>query len=190
MSMNFVSSSVRCLCLSVAVGVAVGACSKEASTPTTPSPPTASNPPNPAADVPANPSQDVDPTKPPNPTPPPAGPTSNDPKDYPGLKIESVKAGEGKELVMGKKAKVRYIGTLVNGKEFDSSWKRGTDPIEFPLDGVVPGFRVGLLGMKVGEQRRLTIPGEFAYKEAGSPGAGIGPNETLFFDVELVDVVD
>jgi hypothetical protein len=119
-----------------------------------------------------------------------AGPTSNDPKDYPGLKIETLVAGDGEVVTPGKKVKVKYIGTLLNGREFDSSWKRGPDPIEFALDGVVPGFRVGLLQMKVGERRRLTIPGQYAYKEAGSPGAGIGPNETLIFDVELVDVVD
>lgn len=184
--MNSVSARRSHFCL--VLGLALAGCSKEAATPATPAtPPTASesvvvNP----KDKPAAPAIDTGDI--PAQTPP--TPTSNDPKDYPGLKIESLKPGDGKELVMGKKAKVRYIGTLVNGKEFDSSWKRGMEPLEFALDGVVTGFRVGLLGMKVGEQRRITIPGEFGYKEAGSPGAGIGPNETLFFDVELVDVVD
>jgi hypothetical protein len=187
------------LCLAVVTALAA-ACSKEPapSTPATPAAPDATKtgdgpqlrgdvPPGFPGSVDAN----TDPSKPLSQPVAPAGPTSNDPKDYPGLKIESLKAGDGKELVAGKKAKVRYIGTLTNGKEFDSSWKRsGTEPAEFALDGVVPGFRVGLLGMKVGEQRRVTIPGEFGYKEAGSPGAGIGPNETLIFDVELVDVVD
>lgn len=116
--------------------------------------------------------------------------SSDDPKDYPKLRIEVGKPGEGKELVKGKQAKLYYTGTLLNGKEFDSSFRRGADPAVFNLDGVVKGFRVGLLGMKVGERRRLTIPGEIGYGQAGNPGAGIGPNETLIFDVELVDVID
>ena len=177
------------------LSLAFCACSKPA--PTTPVASTPANP-APANDAIATPpkapfeikpgAMDADQAVPPKPAAP--MPTSNDPKDYPGLKIESIKVGDGKELVVGKKAKVRYIGTLLNGKEFDSSWKRGTEPMDFELDRVVPGFRVGLLGMKVGEQRRITIPGQFGYQEAGSPGAGIGPNETLCFDVELVDVVD
>lgn len=123
--------------------------------------------------------------------PEPQMPTSNDLKDYPGLKVETLKIGDGQELVVGKKAKVHYIGTLLNGKEFDSTWgKPGAAPQEFDLAGVVPGFRMGLLGMKVGERRRVTIPSEFGYKEAGSPGGGIGPNETLIFDIELVGVID
>ncbi|HLU38140.1 MAG TPA: FKBP-type peptidyl-prolyl cis-trans isomerase [Planctomycetota bacterium] len=161
-----------------------------------PAPQSPSSPTPPPAEAPT-------PTPPPAPTPstdaaavdqggPPVDESgaSNDPKDYPGLKIETLRPGDGEELVVGKKARIHYIGTLLNGRQFDSTWQRGTEPAEFSLDGVVPGFRVGLLGMKVGERRRLTIPGEFAYKEAGSPGAGIGPNETLVFDVELVDVVD
>ena len=191
--MNSVSSARRSR-FCIALGLVLAGCSKEAATPAG-SPTPAATPEavvgNPSDKPNVTPAIDVDPAgdlKKLSQTPP--APTSNDPKDYPGLKIESLKAGDGKELVAGKKAKVRYIGTLVNGKEFDSSWKRGMEPLEFALDGVVTGFRVGLLGMKVGEQRRITIPGEFGYKEAGSPGAGIGPNETLFFDVELVDVVD
>lgn len=163
------------MCLAIAA-----ACSSDAPPPAPPADPGST----PAAATPVTPPQPAVDTG--NPT----GPTSNDPKDYPGLKVETLQAGEGKELVPGKKAKVHYIGTLLNGKEFDSSWKRGTEPAVFALDGVVAGFRVGLLGMKAGERRRLTIPGEFAYGAAGSPGAGIGPNETLIFDVELVDVVD
>jgi FKBP-type peptidyl-prolyl cis-trans isomerase len=116
--------------------------------------------------------------------------SSDDPKDYPKLRIEVGKPGEGKELVKGKQAKLYYTGTLLNGREFDSSFRHGADPAVFNLNGVVKGFRVGLLGMKVGERRRLTIPGEIGYGQSGNPGAGIGPNETLIFDVELVDVID
>ncbi|MEZ5964875.1 MAG: FKBP-type peptidyl-prolyl cis-trans isomerase [Planctomycetota bacterium] len=115
---------------------------------------------------------------------------SEDPNDHPGFKVETLAAGEGAEVVAGKVVKVRYVGTLPNGKEFDSSWTRGVEPAEFPLEGVVPGFRMGLLGMKVGEHRRITIPGELGYGAAGNPRAGIGPNANLYFDVELVEVVD
>lgn len=124
------------------------------------------------------------------PAQPPPAPVSEDPKDHPGFKVETLAPGEGEELTAGKSAKLHYIGTLQNGKEFDSSWKRGVEPAEFSLDGVVPGFRMGLLGMKVGEHRRVTIPGKLGYGASGNQGAGIGPNATLIFDVELVDVVD
>lgn len=120
----------------------------------------------------------------------PPAPVSEKAEDHPGFEVEVLKEGEGEEVAAGNTVKVRYIGTLLNGKEFDSSWKRGTEPIEFSLSGVVPGFRMGLLGMKVGGHRRITVPGVLGYGAAGSPGAGIGANETLVFDVELVDVVN
>lgn len=149
--------------------------------------------PNPAANqsTPQTPAP-VDATPPQNQPPqaPMADTSSDDPKDYPRFKMQVMKPGEGKELVKGKQAKVHYTGTLLNGKQFDSSWQRGTEPAVFNLDGVVKGFRLGLLGMKVGERRRLTIPGELGYGPGGQAGAGIGPNETLVFDVELVDVID
>ncbi len=122
--------------------------------------------------------------------PAPPMPTSDDPKDYKGLVITTLReAPEGKVLEPGMKARVHYTGTKRNGVEFDSSWRRGTEPTEFALEGFVKGFRVGLLGMRVGERRRITIPGEFAYGPGGNAGAGLGPNETIIFDVELAGVV-
>jgi len=81
---------------------------------------------------------------------------------------------------------VHYRGTLPNGTEFDSSYKRG-QPIDFPLNRVIPCWTEGLQKMKVGGKARLTCPPEIAY---GSRGAGgvIPPNATLHFEVELLGV--
>lgn len=153
-------------------------------------------PPSPTGDVP--PPTESDSAPPPDPNrnpdvPPPSIPptvaTSEDPKDYPKFKVQTLReAAEGAVLETGMTAKLHYTGTTRNGREFDSSWRRGTEPAQFDLTGVVKGFRMGLLGMHVGERRRITIPGELAYGPAGSAGAGIGPNETLIFDVELLGV--
>lgn len=125
----------------------------------------------------------------PPPSVPPTVATSEDPKDYPKFKVETLRAAaDGAVLGAGMTAKLHYTGTTRNGREFDSSWRRGTEPTQFDLNGVVKGFRMGLLGMHVGERRRITMPGELAYGPAGSAGAGIGPNETLIFDVELVAI--
>jgi peptidylprolyl isomerase len=118
---------------------------------------------------------------------PPAG-GSEDPKDHPDLEVKTLREGEGAELKAGQVAKVRYTGTLQNGREFDSSWKLGTAPATFDLSNVVKGFRLGLLGMKVGERRRIVIPGHLGYGAAGNAGAGIGSDETLIFDVELMGI--
>lgn len=190
--MNSAFASPRSLLLAVCC-LALAACSgkPEPSTPAKPEPSATVKPTSEAAPASANPvvppvtSTDADAA-----AMPPAPRVSEDPKDHPGFKVETLEPGTGKEVVVGKKVKVRYAGTLLNGREFDSSWQRGVEPAEFPLDGVVPGFRMGLLGMKVGEHRRITIPGELGYGVAGSPVGRIGSNETLIFDVELVDVVD
>ena len=80
---------------------------------------------------------------------------------------------------------VHYHGTMVNGEVFDSSVDRG-EPIEFPLNGVIPGWTEGLQLMQVGEKYRFFIPSELAY---GASGAGpIPPNATLIFDVELLGI--
>lgn len=83
--------------------------------------------------------------------------------------------------------KVNYRGTLINGTEFDSSYARN-EPLEFPLNRVIPGWAEGLQLMHVGEKCRFFIPPELAYGERGGPGGAIGPNEALVFDVELLDV--
>ncbi len=105
-----------------------------------------------------------------------------------GLKIEDIKIGSGTEAKAGNNVTVNYLGTLLNGTKFDSSYDRG-QPFSFLLGGrqVIPGWDEGLLGMKVGGKRKLTIPPALAYGERGVPGA-IPENSTLVFEVELLGV--
>jgi peptidylprolyl isomerase/FKBP-type peptidyl-prolyl cis-trans isomerase FkpA len=102
--------------------------------------------------------------------------------------IEDVKVGDGAEAKAGDRVSVHYVGTLADGKKFDSSRDRGA-PFAFGLGRgqVIRGWDVGVAGMKVGGLRKLTIPPEEGY---GSRGAGgvIPPNATLLFEVELLGV--
>lgn len=82
---------------------------------------------------------------------------------------------------------VHYKGTLINGTEFDSSYKRG-NPIQFPLDKVIKGWTEGMQLIGVGGKIKLVIPSELAYKDAGAPPS-IPGGATLIFEVELVDVM-
>lgn len=104
------------------------------------------------------------------------------------LKIEDIVVGTGIEAVAGKKVTVNYIGTLTNGTKFDSSYDRGV-PFSFNLGvgEVIKGWDQGVLGMKVGGKRKLTIPSSLGYGEAGA-GSVIPPNATLIFEVELLKV--
>jgi peptidylprolyl isomerase len=96
--------------------------------------------------------------------------------------------GSGDEVTAGATVTAHYVGVSAStGAQFDASWDRGA-PISFPLNGVIQGWSEGLLGMKVGGRRTLVIPGEMAYGSNPPPGAGIAPNETLVFTVDLVDV--
>ncbi|MEK6579873.1 MAG: FKBP-type peptidyl-prolyl cis-trans isomerase [Bdellovibrionota bacterium] len=108
--------------------------------------------------------------------------------DESGLGIEDVKVGSGAVAVEGKTVLVHYVGTLTNGREFDSSVKRN-QPFKFPLGTgrVIKGWDLGVLGMKVGGKRKLTIPSPLAYGEKGA-GDVIPPGATLLFDVELLGV--
>ena len=82
---------------------------------------------------------------------------------------------------------MHYRGTLTNGTEFDSSYKRGT-PAEFPLNRVIKCWTEGVQKMKVGGKAQLTCPPAIAYGERGTPGGPIPPNATLNFEVELLGI--
>ncbi len=103
-----------------------------------------------------------------------------------GLIIEDVKIGNGEEAKSGMLVSVHYVGTLTNGKKFDSSRDRG-EPFQFPLGQgyVIKGWDLGVAGMKIGGIRKLTIPAELGYGAAGA-GSSIPPNATLNFEVELL----
>jgi FKBP-type peptidyl-prolyl cis-trans isomerase len=80
-----------------------------------------------------------------------------------------------------------YKGTLINGKEFDSSYKRG-EPATFPVSGVIKGWTEALQLMSVGSKWQLVIPADLAYGDHGA-GSDIGPGATLIFEVELISIV-
>ena len=95
-------------------------------------------------------------------------------------------AGTGKSPSSTDSVTVHYRGTLIDGSEFDSSFKRG-QPATFPVNGVIKGWTEALQLMKEGGKWQLFIPSELAYGERGA-GASIGPHATLVFDVELIKV--
>ena len=103
-----------------------------------------------------------------------------------GLQYKIVKEGTGKSPKATDTVLVHYRGTLLDGTEFDSSYKRNA-PISFPLNQVIPGWTEGLQLVKEGGKAILYIPSKLAYGERGAGGA-IGPNETLIFEVELLKV--
>ena len=103
-----------------------------------------------------------------------------------GLQIKHLKEGTGKLPKATDTVVVHYKGRTLDGKEFDSSYKRN-EPATFPLRGVIKGWTEGLQLVKVGGKAELYIPSDLAY---GSHGAGsdIGPDETLIFEVELISI--
>ncbi|MGE8446573.1 MULTISPECIES: FKBP-type peptidyl-prolyl cis-trans isomerase [unclassified Comamonas] len=104
-----------------------------------------------------------------------------------GLVFESIKDGTGASPKATDTVKVHYKGTFPDsGKEFDSSYKRG-EPIEFPLQGVIPCWTEGVQLMKVGGKAKLTCPASIAYGARGAGGV-IPPNATLNFEVELLGI--
>lgn len=104
-----------------------------------------------------------------------------------GLVFRSLKDGSGRSPAATDTVRVHYRGTLTDGKEFDSSIKRG-QPAEFPLNRVIPCWTEGVQRIKVGGKAKLTCPAGIAYGERGAGGV-IPPNATLVFEVELLGIV-
>jgi FKBP-type peptidyl-prolyl cis-trans isomerase len=103
-----------------------------------------------------------------------------------GLQYKVITLGSGKKPLVSDKVKVHYKGTLIDGTEFDSSYKRGT-PTEFPLANVIKGWTEGLQLMPVGSKFEFYIPGNLAYGQRAPQT--IGPNQTLIFEVELLEIL-
>ena len=105
-----------------------------------------------------------------------------------GLQYKVLQEGTGPKPTASDTVTVNYRGTLVNGKEFDSSYKRG-QPATFPVGGVIKGWTEALQLMPVGSKWQLFIPSELAYGDR-SPSPDIGPGDTLIFEVELISIAD
>lgn len=108
-----------------------------------------------------------------------------------GLVIEDLEIGSGKEATgPGQFVTVHYTGCLADGREFDSSRRHG-EPFAFPLGVayVIRGWDEGVVGMRVGGKRRLTVPPDLGYGAAGA-GSVIPPNATLTFEIELLEISD
>ena len=104
------------------------------------------------------------------------------------LEIVDIKVGDGAEATTGKKVTVHYVGTLTDGKKFDSSRDRGKGfSFELGRGQVIKGWDTGVAGMKIGGVRKLTIPPDMAYGDRGFPPV-IPPGSTLVFEVELLGV--
>ena len=103
-----------------------------------------------------------------------------------GLQYRVITEGAGAKPTATSEVKVHYKGTLTDGTEFDSSYKRN-EPAQFPLNGVIPGWTEGLQLMPVGSKYEFVIPSDLAYGPDGRPG--IPPNAVLVFEVELLEIV-
>ncbi|MFT5693156.1 MAG: FKBP-type peptidyl-prolyl cis-trans isomerase [Oceanicoccus sp.] len=104
-----------------------------------------------------------------------------------GLQYKVLTEGTGAKPGLNDTVEVNYAGTLIDGTEFDSSYKRGQS-VSFPVSGVIPGWTEALQLMSVGSKWQLAIPSELAYGPGGTGGGPIGPNATLLFDVELIAI--
>ena len=103
-----------------------------------------------------------------------------------GLQYKVITPGTGASPDLNDKVKCHYRGSLINGREFDSSYKRN-EPAEFPVNGVIKGWTEALQRMKVGAKWMLFIPSDLAYGDQGA-GNVIEPGSTLIFEVELLEI--
>lgn len=106
-----------------------------------------------------------------------------------GLQYQVLTEGAGARPTAEQTVRVHYKGELLDGTTFDSSYDRG-EPAVFALSQVAPGWAEGVQLMPVGGKYKLWIPSQLGYGEQGTPGGPIGPNATLVFEVELLDIVD
>src|SRR6476646_6707085 len=106
-----------------------------------------------------------------------------------GLQYKILKEGSGPKPTPTDSVVCNYKGTLINGTEFDSSYKRG-EPATFPVTGVIKGWTEALQLMPVGSKWQLFVPADLAYGPRGTPCGPIGPNATLIFEVELISIKD
>jgi len=106
--------------------------------------------------------------------------------DASGIQYKMIQDGTGAFPTENDVVKVQYKGSLTDGTEFDSSYKRN-QPAEIPLNGVIKGWSIGLQKMKVGSKYTLWIPAELGYGERGT--GPIGPNQVLIFEIELLEIV-
>ena len=104
-----------------------------------------------------------------------------------GLQYKILKEGSGPKPTSTDSVVCNYKGTLINGTEFDSSYKRG-EPATFPVTGVIKGWTEALQLMPVGSKWQLFVPADLGYGPRGTPGGPIGPNATLIFEVELMSI--
>lgn len=105
-----------------------------------------------------------------------------------GLQYEVMRPADGPSPETGDRVRIHYRGTLVDGTEFDSSYQGG-EPVVFGVDQVIPGFSEALKLMEVGSQYRFVIPSDLAYGPQGT-GGDIGPDATLVFEIELLEIVE
>ena len=104
-----------------------------------------------------------------------------------GIQVKELKAGTGPSPKPTDTVKVHYTGKLINGTKFDSSVDRG-EPATFPVNRVIKGWQMAIPQMKVGSKWMIYIPSDLAYGPQGSPSGGIGPDEVLVFEVELLGI--
>jgi FKBP-type peptidyl-prolyl cis-trans isomerase len=103
-----------------------------------------------------------------------------------GLQYKVLQQGTGPKPTLEDSVTCNYRGTLIDGKEFDSSYRRG-QPANFPVARVIPGWKEALQLMPVGSKWQIVVPPSLAYGDRGA-GADIGPNATLIFDIELLSI--